>query len=99
MMCAVCSGTVEKVISSVPGVKKAEVNLATATVSIEWNSKETFPEAIAEKVKDAGYEMIVAADIARAVEEQERKELESYRTLKFKTVLACCICIFPTMNL
>ena len=93
MMCAVCSGTVEKVISSVPGVKKAEVNLATATVSIEWNSKETFPEAIAEKVKDAGYEMIVAADIARAVEEQERKELESYRTLKFKTVLAWILTI------
>lgn len=93
MMCAVCSGTVEHVIASVPGVVAVEVNLATATASIEWNRKEVSPEAIAEKVKEAGYEMIVATDVAQAVDEQERKELRTYRGLQIKTLMAWILTI------
>ncbi|MCM1504844.1 MAG: heavy metal translocating P-type ATPase [Muribaculum sp.] len=93
MMCAVCAGTVEKVISSVAGVAEAEVNLASATASVKWNPKEVSPEQIAQKVKEAGYEMIVAADVASAVEEQEKKELAAYRRLKFKTLAAWLLTI------
>lgn len=93
MMCAVCSGTVEHVIASVPGVVAVEVNLATATASIEWNRKEVSPEAIAEKVREAGYEMIVATDVAQAVDEQERKELRTYRGLQIKTLMAWILTI------
>lgn len=93
MMCAVCSGTVERVIASVPGVQSVEVNLATATASIGWNRNEVSPEVIAEKVKEAGYEMIVATDVAQAVDEQERKELHAYRALQIKTLVAWILTI------
>ncbi len=97
MMCAVCAGTVEKVITSIRGVTYAEVNLASATASIKWNPKEVSPEQIARMVKEAGYEMIVADDVARAVEKQEQEELKIYTNLKVKTILAWLLTL-PIMS-
>lgn len=93
MMCAVCAGTVEKTLKDTPGVTAAIVNFATASATVCWNPAATSPEAIAERVKSAGYEMITAPDEAEAIEEQDRKEAAAYRNMKARTILAWALTI------
>ena len=110
MMCAVCAGTVEKTVAQCPGVEKSQVNLAASEVTIEWNPGLTDPRQIAERVKEAGYGMIVEEDVARAVEEKERTEERSFRLMKRRLLLSwvltipvAAICMagihFPYMDL
>ena len=93
MMCAVCAGTVEKTASSIPGVKQASVNFADASLSVEWNPAVTSPQKIADAIRAAGYDMIVADSEAEEIEEKEKKELKEYRTLRRQTVLAWILTI------
>jgi P-type Cu+ transporter len=52
MSCASCSGRVEKKLSSMPGVKKAVVNLATAKATVTGSIS---LDALVAAVKEAGY--------------------------------------------
>ncbi len=52
MSCASCVGRVEKAISAVPGVTKAEVNLATGRARVAGGEA----GAVAEAIRGAGYE-------------------------------------------
>ena len=88
MMCAVCAGTVQKTVGELTGVRAAEVNFATSSVTVEWDSGVMSPAMIAEAVRKAGYDMIVAGDEAEAVEEKERQEAVAYRSLKMKVIIA-----------
>ena len=58
MMCAVCAGTVQKTVSSLPGVQGADVNFAASEVSVDWDPNLITIADIAAAVKDAGYEMV-----------------------------------------
>lgn len=109
MMCAVCAGSVEKTLKDTPGVVSAEVNFATASASVVWNPVETSPEQLAERVKNAGYELIIANDEAEAIEEQDRRDAAHYRSMLTRTILAWVLTIplsiicmggycFPGMN-
>ena len=44
MSCASCSANVEKILSSTQGVKSASVNLATASVKLEFDPAVVTPE-------------------------------------------------------
>lgn len=88
MMCAVCAGAVEKAISGVEGVREATVSFADASASFSWNPAVTSPEAVAEAVARAGYEMIVAPSAAEAAEEQARQEEAAYRSMRRRTITA-----------
>ncbi len=88
MMCAVCAGTVEKTVSGCQGVDSASVNFAASSVAIDWNPSVTDPDKIAEAVRNAGYDMIVAGSEADAVEESAKREEEEYRSMKGKTLVA-----------
>lgn len=88
MMCAVCAGTVEKTVAGVPGVISASVNFAANSVAIDWDSTKTDPELIAEAVRKAGYDMVVADSQAESLEETSRKEEMEYNSMKIKTILA-----------
>lgn len=55
MTCAACATRIEKNISKVPGVHKANVNLATEKAAVTFNSTEATVEDIIEKVKKTGY--------------------------------------------
>lgn len=93
MMCAVCAGTVESAIKGTPGVEKVSVNFATSSASICWNTKFTNPQAIAARVKEAGYEMIITESAAKAIEAQEEVELKAYTKMKLHTIIAWIITI------
>ncbi|MDX2472065.1 MAG: heavy metal translocating P-type ATPase [SAR324 cluster bacterium] len=56
MGCASCVGKVEKAAGAIAGVEKAEVNLTTKKMRVQFDSSTTGPEEITTVVKAAGYE-------------------------------------------
>lgn len=55
MTCAACSAHVQKAVSSLPGVKEADVSLLTNSMVVSFDSS-TSEEDICDAVKKAGYE-------------------------------------------
>ncbi|WP_170007465.1 heavy metal translocating P-type ATPase [Bacillus fonticola] len=55
MTCAACATRIEKNIAKVPGIQKANVNLATEKASVTYNPSEASVEDIIAKVKKTGY--------------------------------------------
>jgi Cu+-exporting ATPase len=56
MSCAHCSGRVEKILKSIPGVTKAVVNLKVATVEISLD-REVNLSVLMAAVSEAGYKV------------------------------------------
>jgi len=56
MTCASCVSRVEKAIRSVEGVTAANVNLATERAHVEFAPAEADPAAVADAIRNAGYE-------------------------------------------
>jgi Cu+-exporting ATPase len=57
MTCAACVGRVERVLQKTPGVLDARVNLVTQHATIDYDPAATAPEALAEAIRGAGYEV------------------------------------------
>ncbi len=57
MTCAACVGRIERVLGRAPGVLDARVNLATQHATIDYDPAATAPEALAEAIRGAGYEV------------------------------------------
>lgn len=55
MTCAACAARIEKGLGRLPGVGKANVNLALERATIEYNESEVSVADIIKKVKDLGY--------------------------------------------
>lgn len=93
MMCAVCAGTVQDILSKLEGVESAEVNFATSSVTVTWNPAETSPDRMKEVVDKAGYGFIAESDEARAVAEKERIDAKEYTDMKRKVAWAWIISV------
>ncbi len=94
MMCAVCAGTVEKTVADCAGVTDAAVNFAASEVTFSWDPSITSPQVVANAVREAGYDMIVAESAKKAVEEKERTELRQYRRMK-RDLIVCWVLTVP----
>lgn len=84
MTCATCALRVEKALSAVPGVARAEVNLATERASVEGVADLPRPGDLIAAVRRAGYEAeLLTGDVARDreldVAEKRRARGESVR--------------------
>ena len=88
MMCAACAATVEKTAAGCRGVASASVNLAANELSLAWDPDLTAPEAVAGRVAEAGYGMIVEASEEKASEAKEQAEAKAYRRMKRDLILA-----------
>jgi copper chaperone CopZ len=55
--CANCARSVEKTLSSTPGVTKAVVELQGERAYVEYDASLVKPEAIASAVRELGYEV------------------------------------------
>ncbi|MGG5253407.1 heavy metal translocating P-type ATPase [Neobacillus sp. SM06] len=55
MTCAACAARIEKNLTKLPGVEKANVNLATEKASVAFNPAEVSIDEIIAKVKKTGY--------------------------------------------
>ncbi len=57
MTCASCVRRVERALRAVPGVQEATVNLATERASVTYDASLTTHDALAQAVRNAGYEV------------------------------------------
>ncbi|RZA00360.1 MAG: cation-translocating P-type ATPase, partial [Moraxellaceae bacterium] len=73
MTCAACAQSVESMIKSVDGVEDANVNFATATVYVKYNSSVVGPEKIDKSVKSIGYELVLSKDAENSSERSNFK--------------------------
>lgn len=65
MTCSACSARLERVIGNIDGVDTAQINLATETLTVSYNSEQLSPTDIIQSVEDAGFE---AAEIIEGTE-------------------------------
>ncbi|HET6993097.1 MAG TPA: heavy metal-associated domain-containing protein, partial [Bacteroidia bacterium] len=54
--CDMCKKKIETEVGKMKGVKKAELDLATKTLTVEYNTKKTSPEKIRKLISDIGYD-------------------------------------------
>jgi Cu+-exporting ATPase len=83
MTCASCVGRVEKALQAVPGVIKAEVNLASETARVEAAAT-TPPQRLIEAVEKAGYSAALrqASDSFQGDEDDARRAAAAQRELR-----------------
>ena len=80
MTCAGCVRTIERAVEAFPGVLKAEVNLATGTALIEYDSSKANVGRIREAVDRAGYEAReTSAESTQAAGQEEQQEAAEWK--------------------
>ena len=84
LQCAGCVSTVEKVVRDLPGVKEANVNLATEKMMVQFNPKEADVQKIMETVSLAGYQAILINDEEDVLEKTALKKEKQLQSLKVR---------------
>ena len=74
MTCAACSARVEKVTSQIPGVRKAEVNLLSGSMTVEADSAQV-AEPIRAAVEKAGYHAALPGDTPKPAQPPKSNEM------------------------
>ena len=87
MSCASCAARVEKTLNRQSGVKKAAVNYASATATVEYDPKNCSSETLQQAVQAAGYDLLINRD-GNTLEEAEEAHNKKFTTLKLRTVWA-----------
>lgn len=91
MSCASCASAIQKSLSSLKGVRKANVNLATEKVRVEYIPSEINLGEIKRVIEEAGYKVLEVRpeeelkDMERIVRERE------YRKLKLKFIIGAVL--------
>ena len=57
MHCAACSSRIEKVVSTMDGVKEATVNLGAETLDVSWDQSQLSYDDIKKRVADLGFSL------------------------------------------
>lgn len=76
--CAACAARIEKVLNRADGVR-ADVNFATETAHVEFDSDRTTPDALIDAVRKAGYDAAPAVDPFAQSERDREVQAERYR--------------------
>lgn len=84
--CAACARSIESLSRSVPGVLRAEVNVATATVTIEYDPLEVQPSAVASVLREFGYDLVQVDDPTTALADAAERERRALEQLKQQTL-------------
>jgi Cu2+-exporting ATPase len=86
MMCAVCAGSVESMIASLPGVTNASVNYAGANVHVAYDPGVITPPEFAKAVESIGYGLIIEEENLN--EKLAEIEFKHFHELKRKLWIA-----------
>jgi P-type Cu2+ transporter len=81
MHCAACAINVERVLNSVDGVVKAEVNATSKRARVTWQSDMTKPSVWMAALTKAGYPALPANEIFQLDERKKNKRLMLWRLL------------------
>lgn len=84
MHCAACAGNVQKCLLALPGVHKADVNLASNTVNLEYEGSLVSEDVLKQSVHDRGYELLI--DAAEPEQTSRRSAEIYYNRLKRNTM-------------
>lgn len=87
MTCASCVSSVEKALTNVQGVEKAQVNLAEQSALVfATQDSEALHQAIVESVKQAGYQAEILQDAATQQEKQAQQQLAQQKRFRFDAI-------------
>lgn len=92
LFCASCSANVEKALRGCKGVINANVNLPTSTAYVEYDPETCSDRQLQEAVRASGYDIIIEAPES-AAELAEKARIESYASLKRRTLSAIALAI------
>lgn len=84
MSCAACAATVQHTLDSAQGVRRAAVNFADSSVSVDFDEQITDENSLAQAVREAGYELILSHE----TDDAENKQKIAYRNLKRRAIFA-----------
>ena len=97
MTCASCVARVEKTLKTVPGVDRANVNLATEEVALSFDPAKTSLSELSSAVNQVGYRLVLPASREEKAGTPDAPQETSYRGIKrefiFSAVLAVPIMI------
>ncbi len=82
--CAACATRVNKVLNSCEGVKEANVNYASATALVTYDTQKCSPESLQKAVEESGYGLII--DAGNEEEAAETERVRQYRSLRRQTI-------------
>jgi len=77
MSCASCASRVESFVKTLPGIENVSVNLADASMKVEFLPEKTAPEDMKKGIQSIGYDIILDE-----THSQELKEESQYENLK-----------------
>ena len=85
MTCASCSATVERVVGKLPGVQNANVNLASETLTLDYDPAEISLQQVVGAVAEAGYQAILPVESTIEDELERKKAHKAKRLQNLKT--------------
>jgi Cu2+-exporting ATPase len=100
MMCAVCAGSVESIISSMPGVTGASVNYAGANVFVTYDPNAVSAADFIKAVESIGYGLIIEDDnLSERLNEIENKHfIELKRKLSVAAIFTLPVFILSMFH-
>lgn len=93
MTCAACAARVKEALGSLEGVLAADVNFATESATVEYIPSQVGVREFKRAVKDAGYEVVTAAEGEDVVEKERREREAAYRKLKRKLFIGAALTV------
>jgi Cu+-exporting ATPase len=101
MSCAACSVKIEKKLSKMVGVSKANVNLTTEKATVEFDASKVKVSELIKAVQALGYEAERAEEVTKDREKEQReKEIKKLRiTLVISTILSSPLILAMVLSL
>lgn len=96
--CAACAHSIESLSRSIGGVRRAEVNVATATLTLEYDPLQVQPADVAAVLRDFGYELVYADQSVSALTEAADRERTALARLQ-NNALWAALGTLPTIVL
>lgn len=89
MSCAVCAQSVESMLSSIKGVKSANVNFASSNVRVEFDDTQVSEQEFEKRIESIGYKIIIdqSGNNLSAIEEKEKAKLKRARGKALYSIL------------
>lgn len=91
MSCASCAARVESFVKTLPGIENASVNLADASIKVEYHPEKTAPEEMKKKIRAIGYDIII--DETNSQELQEDAQYLYHKEIRRNTIGAAILSI------
>ncbi|PLR97548.1 heavy metal translocating P-type ATPase [Bacillus sp. T33-2] len=79
MTCAACSARIEKGLNKLEGIKKASVNLALETATVEYNPSQVSIQDMIKKIEKIGYQAKVKQAAIAEGSDHRQKEIEKQK--------------------